>query len=108
MVGFELAPCVIGVEIVGRIICANEAEAGCVAALQRLDGCLVFAIHGVLIAPVIAANMHKAVAVYRTDQRIAVINVVAIAAEQAASVIEYFKTPYITSRSFFAVPVPLK
>ena len=32
-----------------------------------------------------------------TDQCIAVINVVAIAAEQAASVIEYFKTPYITS-----------
>ena len=89
--GLDFAAAVVGLCAVGGVAFAEMAEGGGIAAFERAQGGFVFAIYGIGVAPVALAEMGKAVALHGGKQFGAVVDMVAVAGNQAARFGEYFE-----------------
>ena len=89
--GLDFAAAVVGLRAVGGVAFAEVAEGGGIAAFERAQGSFVFAIYGIGVTPVALAEMGEAFALHGGKQFGAVVDVVAVAGNQAARFGEYFE-----------------
>ena len=98
--GLDFAAAIVGLCAVGGVAFAEMAEGGGIAAVERAQGGFVFAIYGIGVAPVALAEMGEAVALHGGKQFGAVVDMVAVAGNQAAWFGEYFEGGGVAAAQF--------